>query len=111
MVADEKDRFGDKLRDAERGREDQYFAQRDRELIAKLKHTKEGQEEAVLKQAAHMRCPKCGSRLRVSTRHAITVDACDGCGGIWLDRGELERLAARETEDGIARWVRSLTGG
>lgn len=47
---DEKDRLGDKLRDAERGREEQYFAQRDREMLAKLKSAKSGEKEETLKQ-------------------------------------------------------------
>jgi hypothetical protein len=34
---DSKDRLGDKLRDAEKAREDQYFAKRDKELLEKLK--------------------------------------------------------------------------
>ena len=32
-----KDRLGDKLRDAEKAREDQYFAQRDKEILDRLK--------------------------------------------------------------------------
>ena len=40
-MASEKDRLGDKLHDAEKAREDQYFARRDRELIEKLKREKE----------------------------------------------------------------------
>ena len=36
-MADEKDRYGDKLRDVERGREDSYFAERDRELLEKIR--------------------------------------------------------------------------
>lgn len=34
---DAKDRLGDKLRDAEKAREDQFFAQRDKELLDRLK--------------------------------------------------------------------------
>jgi hypothetical protein len=36
-----KDRLGDKLRDVEKAREDQYFAKRDKELIQKLKEQME----------------------------------------------------------------------
>jgi len=34
---DSKDRFGDKLRDAEKGREDQYFSDLDRTLTEKMR--------------------------------------------------------------------------
>ena len=40
MGNEQKDRFGDKLRDLEQAREDKFFAERDRELIAKLKAQK-----------------------------------------------------------------------
>ena len=36
-MADEKDRFGETMKLVERAKEDIYFAQRDRELIEKLK--------------------------------------------------------------------------
>ena len=38
----EKDRYGDKLRDLERAREDKYFSDRDKELIEKAKRQKAG---------------------------------------------------------------------
>lgn len=41
MGNDQKDRFGDKLRDIEKGREDDYFARRDRELLEKMRRSKE----------------------------------------------------------------------
>jgi hypothetical protein len=32
-------------------------------------------------------------------RDAITIDRCDSCRGIWLDRGELEKLLARGKDE------------
>ncbi len=107
MATEEKDRLGDKLRDAERAREDQYFAERDRELVERLRRTKEGETEAALKQAAQMRCPKCGTRLQAHTLHGVSVDECPACHGMWLQEGELQELARREDEGWIARWLRS----
>lgn len=34
-------------------------------------------------------------------RQGITIDRCQSCRGVWLDRGELEKLIARESEDVI----------
>lgn len=43
-----------------------------------------------------MRCPRCETTpLEEREREGLTVDVCLGCRGIWLDRGELERLIAR----------------
>lgn len=43
-----------------------------------------------------MNCPKCESDMRSYERNGVTVDQCTGCRGIFLDRGELERLIDAE---------------
>lgn len=49
-----------------------------------------------------MKCPRCeSSRLDERERDGVIIDACPQCRGVWLDRGELEKLvsrAAREME-------------
>ncbi|WP_035912584.1 zf-TFIIB domain-containing protein [Knoellia sinensis] len=42
-------------------------------------------------------CPKCGSEMRSYERNQVHVDQCTGCGGLFLDRGELEALVNAET--------------
>jgi len=106
-MVSEKDPFGDKLKDAEKAREDQYFAKRDRELVEKLREQKEGEQEAELKSAASMRCPKCGEKLVGRVVHGVTVDDCPACGGLWLDKGEFEDLARRENEGWLGRLLRA----
>ena len=41
-------------------------------------------------------CPKCGNPWRSFERSGITTDHCTGCRGVFLDRGELERLMDAE---------------
>ncbi len=41
-------------------------------------------------------CPKCGGEMRSYERNGVTVDQCSDCRGIFLDRGELERLVDAE---------------
>ncbi|HWA52641.1 MAG TPA: zf-TFIIB domain-containing protein [Solirubrobacterales bacterium] len=48
-------------------------------------------------QAAALRCMKCGSAVRTYKRNGITIDQCTACHGIFLDRGELERLISAES--------------
>ena len=106
MTRDDKDRLGDKLRDAERAREDQFFAERDRKLVEEMRR----RQEAEIKKAAHMRCPVCGEHLRRRTLRRVTVSECSSCHGMWLDQGDLKEIARQETagEDGwIARWLRT----
>ncbi len=45
---------------------------------------------------AELECPKCQSAMRSYERSGITVDQCTGCRGVFLDRGELERLVDME---------------
>lgn len=42
-----------------------------------------------------MQCPRCAMSLIEAHRAGIPVDTCLGCGGVWLDRGELSRIAER----------------
>lgn len=39
-----------------------------------------------------MLCPKCNSEMREKSYRGITVDVCSACRGIFLDKGELERI-------------------
>ena len=44
-----------------------------------------------------MHCPRChNSVLDERNREGVTMDVCVTCRGIWLDRGELEKLIDRE---------------
>ena len=42
-------------------------------------------------------CPKCQGQMRSYERSGIVVDQCADCRGLFLDRGELERLMDLET--------------
>jgi Zn-finger nucleic acid-binding protein len=41
-------------------------------------------------------CPKCHGQMRTYERNGVHVDQCSDCRGIFLDRGELERLVDAE---------------
>jgi hypothetical protein len=107
--SDEKDRFGDKLREVERAREEQYFKKRDQELIDKLREKGEGESEVEARSAGGDRCPKCGTQLQLREQHGVEVDECPSCGGVWLDQGELEEIARRESDGWLSRFLRART--
>ncbi|GBE93768.1 zf-TFIIB domain-containing protein [Nostoc cycadae] len=44
-----------------------------------------------------MKCPVCHIELRRADRQGVEIDYCPECRGIWLDRGELEKLIERST--------------
>jgi Zn-finger nucleic acid-binding protein len=64
-----------------------------------------------------MRCPACGGDLVELERSGVHVDACRQCRGVWLDRGELDRILERErqvvaeVEQEDEGFIREITGG
>lgn len=42
-----------------------------------------------------MNCPTCNVVLLISERQGIEIDYCQKCRGVWLDRGELDKLIER----------------
>jgi Zn-finger nucleic acid-binding protein len=46
-----------------------------------------------------MKCPTCAIDLLISERHGIEIDYCPQCRGVWLDRGELDKILERSTSE------------
>ncbi|HEX8571930.1 MAG TPA: zf-TFIIB domain-containing protein [Allosphingosinicella sp.] len=44
-----------------------------------------------------MSCPVDGTQLVMSERQNIEIDYCPTCRGVWLDRGELDKIIERST--------------
>ena len=44
-----------------------------------------------------MQCPICQVDLVMSERQGIEIDYCPKCRGVWLDRGELDKIIERST--------------
>ncbi len=44
-----------------------------------------------------MLCPNCDLELKMSERQGVEIDYCPRCRGIWLDRGELDKIIDRST--------------
>lgn len=42
-----------------------------------------------------MTCPSCHAPLVIVDRHDVEIDYCPDCRGVWLDRGELDKIIAR----------------
>ena len=49
-----------------------------------------------------MQCPVDGTTLAMADRQGVEVDYCPQCRGVWLDRGELDKLIEREASAGSA---------
>ena len=48
-----------------------------------------------------MNCPTCNITLQIAERQGVEIDFCPQCRGVWLDRGELDKIIERQaqTED------------
>ena len=42
-----------------------------------------------------MNCPNCNETLVMTDRQGIEIDYCPKCRGVWLDRGELDKIIER----------------
>lgn len=80
------------MSDATRRNEDEYFARESAQLIAQHRARLDA-DRAARAQAGHvMRCPRDGGEFAERNHHGVTIDVCQSCGGVFLDRGELELL-------------------
>ncbi len=48
-----------------------------------------------------MKCPIDGAELVMSDRQGIEIDYCPQCRGVWLDRGELDKIIERSLGDNV----------
>lgn len=48
-------------------------------------------------RASGMLCPHCKIDLVMADRQGIEIDYCPSCRGVWLDRGELDKIIERST--------------
>lgn len=46
-----------------------------------------------------MTCPHCQETLVLINRQGVDIDYCPACKGVWLDRGELDKIIARSDEN------------
>ncbi len=88
-------------------KEEEYFK---RQELAKLRKMREEAARAMeqkelkrLKELHWMRCPKCGMALEEIEYRGVKVDTCLGCGGMFLDKGEVEKIIATEDRGILAR--------
>lgn len=42
-----------------------------------------------------MKCPVCNTELKMTDRQGVEIDYCPNCRGVWLDRGELDKIIER----------------
>ena len=48
-----------------------------------------------------MNCPNCNVNLVMTDRSGIEIDYCPNCRGVWLDRGELDKIIERSAPTAV----------
>ncbi|HKR73961.1 MAG TPA: zf-TFIIB domain-containing protein [Candidatus Nitrosocosmicus sp.] len=43
-----------------------------------------------------LRCPNCTTEMMLSNKNGVEIDHCPRCRGVWLDRGELEKITSMQ---------------
>ena len=46
-----------------------------------------------------MKCPNCNETLLMTERNNIEIDYCPSCRGVWLDKGELDKMLEYAAQD------------
>ncbi|MCP4499696.1 MAG: zf-TFIIB domain-containing protein [Deltaproteobacteria bacterium] len=80
--------------------EEEYFAREEAEKMHRRAEERRKEisadDEKAAKDLHYMSCPKCGHDLQEVTWRSVKVDKCYSCKGVFLDDGELEKLAGEE---------------
>jgi hypothetical protein len=88
--------------------ENEYFARRDAEWLKEQRAALDAQRAS--RTHVGLTCPRCGTTLTPKPYAGVTLDACPGCHGVWLDAGELAMLA-HESERELLRIAADLDRG
>lgn len=57
-----------------------------------------------------MKCPADGTNLVMSDRQGVEIDYCPECRGVWLDRGELDKIIDRNASYEASHHPQQPTG-
>ena len=85
--------------------EDEYFGKLNLELLHEMRVKLDAERKQAERNAHHNKCPRCGGDLTETHAELVKIDECADCGGIWLDKGELEQLRRVNRSRGVSGGV------
>lgn len=95
------------MKDLWKERENAFENQYIYELEKKTRNEKQQQEqERLVRELSHNRCPKCGDIIQPATFHGVPLDQCPSCGGIWLGENDLKLLAQKDHRTWFDMWFK-----
>lgn len=54
-----------------------------------------------------MKCPNCEETLVMTERQGVEIDYCPKCRGVWLDKGELDKIVEKATSSQASQDLKS----
>jgi uncharacterized protein len=93
--------------DRKKALEEEYFRRKEQESIEKMRQKMAEEEQTKTQEAKRLDCPHGDGKMMTANFEGVEIDRCDVCGGVWLDKGELEQLRQRETGGWFSRWRQS----
>jgi hypothetical protein len=104
MMKNETNRRGAEPQFDEHANEDSYFAVQEHELVEEMK-SEHRKLEAARRETLMATCPKCSGKLAKYTVKRFVVERCEGCEGIWLNKGELAELLRRQAVGPLGTFI------
>ena len=76
--------------------EHEYFVKRDAELIQERRARLDEKRSSQERSSHFNKCPRCGTDLSEHDHNGVKIDQCRNCGGMWLDKGELQIIEEQD---------------
>ncbi len=96
--------------------EDEYFVREDaekkRRIAMEMKKSLAEEQQKAMRELHFMHCPKCGMKMQEVKYGKLDVDACFSCGGVFLDKGEMDVIAHPQQKGimgAILNWFKEET--
>ncbi len=93
-------------------KEQEYFVRQEMERLRRLREEHrqkvEAEERQKLKDLHWMHCPKCGVEMSSIHMRGVEVELCPGCGGLFLDAGELDQAVEMASRGGFGAALGAL---
>ena len=94
--------------------EQEYFQRQELERLKKQRAEAaleiQEEEKNKLKELHYLHCPKCGMEMAEVEFQDVMIDACFSCGGLYFDKGEIDKILAHK-ETGNFQKIRSFLFG
>ena len=100
---------GTQLRSPGYDREEAYFHEKDLALLGRRRAKLDARRSS--SASRKLRCPRCGAAMIEVPIQQVKVDRCSGCGGVFLDQGELEILAFAKSGGFFRRFAKRRLSG